>query len=376
MKSWLRYRTVRHLLFWGGVSAFFLLLQLPSQWLGGLQFYDARDYVFFMLPTIVLGTYPLLYGVLPRLLSRQHQLLSLAWLVGWAVSSAVLASLLRALYTFVLAPRLYQALPASPFSWVTLLTHGTGFSFVALLIVAVGASAVKVFNGWYAQQQQQQLLLQHKLQAELQLLKAQLQPTFLFNTLHLLHRLTVQKAPDSPATVLHLAALLRYTLYESPQGEVPLADEIEMIRHYVALEQRRLGALVEVSVNFSGALAAPTIAPLVLLPFVESAFGGVTGAQPKGTWISIDLVARANALIFKVITGWVEIETASREVPDLSRIRQRLARLYPGRHELKVVAEPDTLLIALQVRLAPPQPPNGPATAGQVPAAQLLSTAT
>ena len=114
----------------------------------------------------------------------------------------------------------------------------------------------------------------------------------------------------------------------------------------------------------------------MLLPFVESAFGGVTGAQPKGIWISIDLVARANTLIFKVITGWVEIEAASHEVPDLNRIRQRLARLYPDRHELKVVAEPDTLLIALQVRLAPPQPPNGPATAGQVPAAQLLSTAT
>lgn len=376
MKSWLRYRAVRHLLFWGGVSAFFLLLQLPSQWLGGLRFYDARDYLFFMLPTLLLGTYPLLYGVLPRLLSRQPPLLSLAWLVGWAVSSAVLASLLRALYTFVLAPRLYQALPASPFSWVTLLTHGTGFSFVALLIVAVGASATKVYNGWYAQQQHQQQLLQHKLQAELQLLKAQLQPTFLFNTLHQLHRLTVQKAPDSPAAVLHLAALLRYSLYESPQDEVPLVDEIEMIRHYVALEQCRLGALVEVSVNFSGALAAPTIAPLVLLPFVESAFGGVTEAQPKGTWISLDLVIKANVLIFKVITGWVEIEATPHEVPDLSRIRQRLARLYPDRHELKVVAEPDMLLIALQVRLAPPLPPAGPATTGQVPAAQLLPTAT
>jgi len=286
MKSWLRYRAVRHLLFWGGVSAFFLLLQLPSQWLGGLRFYDARDYVFFMLPTLLLGTYPLLYGVLPRLLSRQPPLLSLAWLVGWAMGSAVMASLLRAYYTFVLAPWLYQALPPAPFSWVGLLTNGTGFSFVALLIVAVGASATRVYNRWYAQQQQQQQqqqLLQHKLQAELQLLKAQLQPTFLFNTLHQLHRLTVQKAPDSPAAVLHLAALLRYSLHESPQDEVSLADEIGMIRHYVALEQRRLGALVEVSVNFSGALAAPTIAPLVLLPFVESAFGGVTEAQPKGT---------------------------------------------------------------------------------------------
>ena len=92
------------MLFWGGVSAFFLLLQLPSEWLGGLRFYDARDYVFFMLPTLLLGTYPLLYGVLPRLLSRQPPLLSLAWLVGWAMGSAVMASLLRAYYTFVLAP--------------------------------------------------------------------------------------------------------------------------------------------------------------------------------------------------------------------------------------------------------------------------------
>ena len=88
------------------------------------------------------------------------------------------------------------------------------------------------------------------------------------------------------------------------------------------------------------------------------------------------MVTKDNILIFKLITGWVEIEATPHEVPDLSRIRQRLARLYPDRHELKVVAEPNMLLIALQVRLAPPLPSAGPAITGQVPAAQLFPTAT
>lgn len=353
MKSWLHHRVVRHVLFWAAVAGFFWLVQLPAQLLGAPNFYHLSQYLFIMLPGFLLATYPLLYGVLPGLLGGHHRRLFLGALLGWALGSALLASLLRAFFTFVVGPGLYREMPKQPFSWLAFRNEGLDFSFFALLVVALGAGAIKVMNGWYEQQQISQALLGRRLQTELQLLKAQLQPAFLFDTLRTLHALTLAKAAESPGAVLRLAALLRYLLYDSVAHAVPLADEVAMLRHYVALEQLRLGHRVDVSLTISGRLDGPTIAPLLLLPFVENAFRPGPGAPLDGAWVSIDLVARRDGLTFKVINGRADDAPAPPEGSGLGRVRQRLAHLYPGQHELKILTEPDTFQVSLKLRLAP-----------------------
>jgi LytS/YehU family sensor histidine kinase len=137
------------------------------------------------------------------------------------------------------------------------------------------------------------------------------------------------------------------------------------VQHYVALEQLRLGPRVEVSLSFSGPLSAYAVAPLLLLPFVENAFRHVTGNQLECSWVSIDLVVNNNFVIFKIINSQAGVAAAVREGPGLGHLRQRLARLYPGRHALKVVAEPDSFLVTLHLNMqpapaAPPQPAGGP----------------
>ena len=175
----------------------------------------------------------------------------------------------------------------------------------------------------------------------------------MFDTLRALQALTAQKSPAAPAAVLHLAAVLRYLLYESPQAAVPLADEAELLQHYVALEQLRLGARVEVSLTISGAPGPHLIAPLLLLPLLENAFRHGTGPAQECPWVSIDLVAKPRSLTFKVINSQAAAGAAPPDGPGLRALRERLSRLYPGRHELKIVAEPDTFLVALQLRFAP-----------------------
>ncbi|QDA61290.1 sensor histidine kinase [Hymenobacter jejuensis] len=357
MKPWLQRRVRRHGLFWLGVVAFFELIQVPD-YIATRQPLYWREFLFSQLPLIVPATYVLVYGLLPILLRRKQVLTFLGLLAAWLASCALLAGLLRELLTYVLAPRFFHLMPPHPFRWSKV--DPVSFGFLAVLFVGFAASTMRVFSNWHKQQQINQLLQQRKMQADLQLLKAQLQPPFLFSTLATLQSLTEAKAAEAPAAVLQLSELLRYMLYESALDSVALAEEATMLRLYVALEQLRLGDAVDVSLTISGALDAHTLAPLLLLPFVENAFRHGTGAALECPWISIDLLARRDSLTFKVINSRAEAATEWAEGAGLARVRQRLACLYPGRHTLKIVAESDTFLVSLKLQWTLTEPTETP----------------
>ena len=340
MNKLLDNRVARHVLFWVAVEVVDVLIQLPSHFIHGAPLY-LWGLLFVQLPACLLCVYPLLYGLLPRLLHRQPR----AWL--WLLGAEVVTSLLHALQDYVLGPAwLGTPAPGRPFDLFEQLMR-VRVSYLVLLLVAGMLVAHKLFGQWRGQQRLHQLLQQRKLQTELDLLKAQLQPVFLFNTLGTLHTLTTQKSPESPAAVLHLSALLRYLLYESQLPAVPLPDEVELLRHYVALEQLRLGPSVDVSLSFNGPLERHSIAPLLLLPFVENAFRLVTETAQECPWLSLDLVAKRHSLTFKVISS--HPPAIAPDDAALHSVRQRLARLYPGQHELKTVADSDSYLVTLHL---------------------------
>ncbi|HEX8505466.1 MAG TPA: sensor histidine kinase [Hymenobacter sp.] len=350
MKTLLERRVVRHVLFWLTVEVVDLLVQLPGHFVHGTPLY-LWGLVLVQLPTCLLCVYPFVYWLLPRLLQRRPQ--AWAWLLAWLVGSHLVVNALQFLQDYVLGlawPGVPK--PRAPFVWYQDLLR-VRVSYMVMLGTAGVFLARKVLSEWHGQQVLRQQLLQRKLHTELELLKAQLQPTFLFNTLATLHALTTERAPESPTAVLHFSALLHYLLYESQLPAVPLADEAELLQHYVALEQLRLGPRVEVSLSFSGNLASHTIAPLLLLPFVENAFRHGTAGSQDCPWISIDLVANKNSLTCKIIHGRPETGPDPAAEPELRSVRERLARLYPHRHELKMVTEPDTFLVVLHLRRAP-----------------------
>ncbi|WP_324672198.1 hypothetical protein [Hymenobacter sp. GOD-10R] len=99
------------------------------------------------------------------------------------------------------------------------------------------------------------------------------------------------------------------------------------------------------------------MAPLLLLPFVENAFRRGSDAHAECSWVSLDLVVKQNSLTFKVINSQSNTESDASPDLGLSSIRQRLQLLYPHQHELKVVSEPDTLLLVLHVQLTHALPP-------------------
>lgn len=369
MNAVLRHRVGRHGLFWLAMLAFSLIIQLPAHWGNGTKLYVIGLF-FNQLPASMLATYPLLYWLLPRLM-RQRQTLAFALLLAaWVAACALLTMLTVICFDLVIMPKLFHA-PIDPAFHKGRTYWQLNYTFFITLLTAGIAVTIKIAREWETQRRQRQQLRQLRLRTELQLLKAQLQPAFLFGTLRSLHRLTAAKATEAPGAVLHLADLLRYMLYETPHDTVPLADEVAMMRRYVALEQLRLGRRVEVSLNFTGPFEDYVIEPLLLLPFLENALRHGTAPALDCAWISIDLLVRRRQLVLKVINSQPPGPAVWTEGAGLRRVRQRLEHHYAGRYELQILPEPDTFLIILRLPLAARPAPVPPRPLPVPPAATL-----
>jgi LytS/YehU family sensor histidine kinase len=218
------------------------------------------------------------------------------------------------------------------------------------------AAMITLVKHFYRKDQANQQLIQEKLTAELQLLKAQVHPHFLFNTLNNLYSLTLLKSDHAPEVVLKLSALLRYMLYECNAPLVPLHREIRMMQDYVELEKLRYGDRLDLALNVQGNPGGKAVAPLLLLPFLENAFKHGASEQLDQAWIALDLTVKGNLLKMKLINGVSEATeptgpgTGAHGI-GLQNVRKRLDLLYPGRYELKSLREAETFMVTLSLSL-------------------------
>lgn len=215
----------------------------------------------------------------------------------------------------------------------------------------------KLFKYWYIEQQQKNQIEKEKLNTELQLLKAQLHPHFLFNTLNNLYSLVYEKSDKAPKMLMRLSGLLSYVLYECKANEVLLSKEIDIIKDYVALEKERYGDRLDVSFNFSGDIEDKMIAPMLFQPFIENAFKHGTSEQLGKVWMSIDLSVKENQLYFKIINSCDNSRVAVREKHGvgIENVKKRLELLYPGKFELQNGIEDDVYIVSLSLELKAPE---------------------
>jgi len=215
------------------------------------------------------------------------------------------------------------------------------------------ALSIKLFKSWYLEREAKQQAEKAELRLQLQLLKSQVHPHFLFNTLNNLYSLSIEGSPQSPVVILKLSSLLRYMLYECNQAGILLEKEIEIIRNYIGLEQIRYGERLELSFHVSGELHGYFIAPLLLLPFVENAFKHGASKQIDHSWINIDVSVEENKLYFKLSNGVAanRENAAGNKGIGLANVKKRLALLYPGKHNLKILEGEETFTVSLQLEL-------------------------
>jgi LytS/YehU family sensor histidine kinase len=202
-----------------------------------------------------------------------------------------------------------------------------------------------------------QQLEKEKLEAELKLLKSQINPHFLFNTLNNLYALTLNDSAKAPEMVHKLSELMSYMLYDSNQAEVPLVKEVQHLQNYIALETMRYTERLDVSLNLYDNLDDIDIAPLLILPFVENSFKHGVHNQIAQSWVRVDILVQENTLVVKIENSTAAIpEATGTQRPfsgiGLQNVKKRLALIYPGRHTLQIHAEAETFLVVMKIELS------------------------
>ncbi|HAS39430.1 MAG TPA: histidine kinase [Microscillaceae bacterium] len=197
-------------------------------------------------------------------------------------------------------------------------------------------------------------LEREKAKAELNFLKAQIHPHFLFNTLNNLYALTLDKSDDAPEVVAKLADILDYMLYQCAEPQVRIHKEIELINNYIDLEKLRYGPRLQLEFTHSLDQSKAQIAPLILISIVENAFKHGASTAMQNVVIQISLEVAEDQLHFRVFN------TKSDTSPDragykkgigVKNIQRQLELVYPDRYQWEVTEEPNSYEVNFRLNL-------------------------
>jgi two-component system LytT family sensor kinase len=203
----------------------------------------------------------------------------------------------------------------------------------------------------YTSNKKLRLSKEAQLKAELSLLKAQVNPHFLFNMMNSIYSQALTKSDDAPATILKLSEILRYNLYESSGASVPLSKELQMIQTYLELEHIRLENPEKVSFEQQVEDAERSIAPMLLLPIVENAFKHGMGSNIAQGFIHIYASDEPDCFTFECINNYKQKLTKSEHSGlGLENLRRRLQLIYPNRHSLDLDVTDTLFTVRLNIK--------------------------
>ncbi len=199
---------------------------------------------------------------------------------------------------------------------------------------------------------------QHKMQLhfELENLKAQISPHFLFNTMNNFYGLAVENSRKLPDLMIRLADLLRYSLYETRQEKVSLKDEIDYLTNYVELEKIRLESNLDIKFTVDVRNAGKyQIAPLLFIVFIENAFKHARNTIDEPVYIAINLAVSANDILTLNVTNNHNANAQNNLTNEngigLENVKKRLSVIYPDEHELKFHHDDKIYKVELKIDL-------------------------
>lgn len=220
------------------------------------------------------------------------------------------------------------------------------------------AMSIKLTKNWIQAKRREQLLEKEKLETELKFLRSQFNPHFLFNTINSIFVL-IHKNPNMASEALaKFSDLLRYQLYECNEHEIPLRQELTYLENYIELEKLRQDSKnLQLTIHLNQQHTQDlTIAPFVLIPFIENAFKHVPQRKGQTNWITMKLGFDHHQLQFTIANNISAQEGISREiVPNrgigLKNVQRRLNLIYPDEHELTIKQDEEQFHVKLNLNL-------------------------
>jgi two-component system LytT family sensor kinase len=346
----LQKRWLSHVLFWITLLVFYTLAMQGSY--GSIYKSFSRNAIL-LLPQIV-ASYYIIYFLNPTFLyKKKYILFGILFLIGTYVFSI----LARVLVIYVIEG-LYREPPFMQESFLEIAMNVKRlyreFFYQVYLPVFLVVS-IKLLKERFEEKSRRQLLEKEKVIAELNFMRAQIHPHFLFNTLNNLYVLTLQKSDKASETVLKLSEMLEYMLYKCNDKTVSISEEIQLIQNYIDLEQLRYGNGLELVFNKDIDNSQTQIAPLILVSLIENAFKhGASGTVdiPK---IKIEINAKNEQLLFSIYnTKPVQVQKDNTNFKNgigLVNTKSQLKLIYPEKHSLNIIEDKISFEVKLQINL-------------------------
>ena len=219
-----------------------------------------------------------------------------------------------------------------------------------VIIIGIYAMLIRFMINWFESQKHRDELINQQQASELALIRSQVNPHFLFNTLNNIYSLVYRKSDEAPDAVMKLSSIMRYMLYDSASPKVPLEKEIEYLKNFIELQNLRTKHPDFVSLEIEGNIQGQTIAPMLLISFVENAFKHSCKNHRPGILIRLSAL---NAGINFEVVNYLKKATSANDDPsggiNLGTIRRRLELIYPNNYKLKISKESEMFRINLEI---------------------------
>lgn len=295
------------------------------------------------MPWVLIPFYSLFYYLIPKYFPKE-QYRKIGWFFLLLLSISILGH--RAMITPMYHLMDGNAPDFNVFSFRRIL-----YTLIDILSAVGLAASVKLLRGRMFALRKEQELREEKRIAELNFLKAQSNPHFLFNTLNNLYGLARKNNPNTAPSILKLSNLMRYILHECSSPSIPLEQEIQIIEDYISLEKLRYDDRLKL--NFKQDIDDPeqSIAPLILLPFVENAFKHGAGESRFEIKINIDLRLQEGQLYFHLDNSCDEESTFDSKGIGLKNVKRQLDLIYGDQYSLDIQPGPSTFSVTLNIQL-------------------------
>ncbi len=323
-------RILQNVLFWTIFAVIPFVLNLGSFGLAANMYTDIQYY----LECALLGYLNNLV-LMPKILDKKRYLfysicaLGLITLITWT----------SGLITTILSPTYPQSFQGSLYDGID----------YALFVIAFGSG--HLIRSYIRQSKQISQLEEDKLKTEIDFLKSQINPHMLFNTLNTIYSHSLTNSKKTPQMILKLSDIMRYMLYETDEERVTLSKELEYIEDYVSMQKLRIGSRGKVNLNVDGDPSEFTIAPMLLISFIENSFKHSMDSMSSEIEIRIEFKIHQGKLELSVKNNYEKNEGLSTGGIGNRNVKKRLELLYPDRHDLSIEKDEQNYLVKLKLIL-------------------------
>jgi LytS/YehU family sensor histidine kinase len=218
-------------------------------------------------------------------------------------------------------------------------------------IFVVGTSA-QLIEQTNRLKENEKLLTEEKLKTELQLLKAQINPHFIFNALNNIYSLTYMQSGNAPESVLKLSEMLRYVFYDCSMDRVPVTSEIRYIENFNAFQQMKSPYIQNISLQTDLGYGSIEIAPMLFIPFIENAFKYSRIEEIEEAYVTIVIKNESGKLIFAIENS---VPGNNKPKPGsgmgIKNVKHRLKIIYPQNHILTINESEEKFNVSLSIGL-------------------------